>query len=261
MKSFVNNFPILFDKRAFLVYNKAMDIQNFLKNHKGISFHMPAHKERADFIFRDITEIYGADNLRAPDGIIKNSQDRAGDFLGGKAFYLVNGASSGLLASVLSLGESPLLLDRNCHESVINALIITGAMPEYIYPKKDEIFGIPSPVSPDKPIDKNFIYTAVTYFGKVCDTNKIRAIAKDKILISDEAHGAHFYFSEELKKFRALKSDISVLSFHKSLPALTQTAVLLSKTKNSEHLLAENAFFYLLFSRIHLPTEFKSSKQ
>lgn len=214
-----------------------MDIQNFLKNHNGISFHMPAHKERADFIFRDITEIYGADNLRNPQGIIKNSQDRAGKFLGGQAFYLVNGASSGLIASVTALGNEEISVDRNCHESVINGLIISGAMPEYIYPQKDEVFGIPSPVSFENKINKKaFIYTAVTYFGKVCDTNKIREFAKDTFLISDEAHGAHFYFSPELKKYCAKKSDISVLSFHKSLPSLTQTAVLLSKTKNSDFL-------------------------
>ena len=229
--------PILFDKRAVLLYNRTMDIQNFLKKHNGISFHMPAHKERADYIFRDITEIYGADNLRNPKGIIKNSQERAGKFLGGEAFYLVNGASSGLLAAVLSLGETPLLLDRNCHESVINGLILSGAMPKYIYPKKDEVFGIPQPVTLENITDeKAFIYTAVTYFGKVCDTDKIRENAKDTILISDEAHGSHFYFSEELKRFRALKSDISVLSFHKSLPALTQTAILLSKTQNNDFL-------------------------
>ena len=237
MKSFVNNFIILFDKRVFLVYNEAMDIQNFLKNHNGISFHMPAHKERADFILRDITEIYGADNLRNPQGIIEASQKKAGKFLNGDAFYLVNGASSGLLASVISLGETEVFLDRNCHESVINGLILSGAMPRYIYPEKDDVFGIPNPVMPKNQIDTTaFIYTAVTYFGKVCDTDKIRELSKDSILIADEAHGSHFYFSENLKKYRAEKADISVLSFHKSLPSLTQTAVLLSKNADCKFL-------------------------
>jgi len=215
-----------------------MNTQDFLKKHSGISFHMPGHKERTDFIFRDITEIYGADNLRNPTGIIKNSQEFAGEFLGGQAFYLVNGASSGLIASVCALGECEVLVDRNCHESVINGLIISGAMPKYIYPKKDDIFGIPKPVKLEAPVnEKAFIYTAVTYFGKVCDTDKIRNIAgENTILISDEAHGAHFYFSPELKKYRALKSDITVLSFHKSLPSLTQTAVMLSKNANGSFL-------------------------
>ena len=125
-----------------------MDIYNFLEKHNGISFHMPAHKNRADFIYNDLTEIYGADNLRNPDGIIEKSQKKAAEFLGGKnAYYLVNGASSGLMAAVASLGEKEVLIDRNCHESVINGLIISGGMPKYVYPEKDEIFDIPKPVN------------------------------------------------------------------------------------------------------------------
>lgn len=209
-----------------------MEIYNFLEKHNGISFHMPAHKNRAEFVYNDLTEIYGADNLRSPRGIIESSQRRAAEILGGKkAFYLVNGASSGMISAVASLGEREIFIDRGCHESAINGLIISGGIPKYIYPKTNEIFGIPEPIAPVVGEIKNaFVYTAVTYYGKVCNSKKIRENAGDNaILIADEAHGAHFYFSEMLKKYRATQADINVLSFHKSLPSLTQTAVLLTK--------------------------------
>ena len=192
---------------------------------------MPAHKKRADFIYNDITEIYGADNLRKPEGIIENSQKKTAQILKcDEAYYLINGASSGLLSAVMYLGEKEIIIDRSCHESVINGLIMSGGMPRYIYPETDEIFGIPKPIETEK-INKPIVYNSVTYYGKVCDTQKIRNAVGDNIVIADEAHGAHFYFSDELKKYRAREADINILSFHKTLPSLTQTAVMITKGK------------------------------
>ncbi len=201
-----------------------MDIYGFLKEHDAVSFHMPAHKNRVPFIFNDITEIYGADNLRNPTGIIKNSQKRAAEFLGGDmAYYLVNGASSGLLASAMYLGGGDIAVDRNCHESVILGLVMSGGFPHYIYPKIDKDFDIPVPITKN-PYPYPLVYTAVTYYGKA-----VKGLKNISFCVADEAHGAHFYFSSELKKLRAENADINILSFHKTLPSLTQTAVMLAK--------------------------------
>jgi len=205
-----------------------MTIYEYLKNFSEISFHTPGHKGRIPFEIKDITEIEGSDNFSCPTGIIKNSQKLMAEALGKEdSFFLVNGASSGIIASILAYTSEndTVLIDRNCHSSVIDGLILSGAVPKYIYPEYNADFGIPLPIKTlNYTNEKMVIITTPTYYGDTADIENIKSQCKSGILLCDEAHGAHFYFSKRLKT--PDNADISVISFHKTMPTLNQGAVL-----------------------------------
>ncbi len=209
-----------------------MSIYKYLSDFSEISFHMPGHKGRIPVPIRDVTELSGTDNLMCPEGIIQDAQEHMARVLEKKeVFFLTNGATSGILASILATvmpGET-VLVDRNCHASVIYGLILSGGIPKFVYPKVNAQFGIPCPLSAED-IDYNgekvFILTSPTYYGETADLKKIREKVGDAIILQDEAHGAHFYFDHSLASCRNRESDLTVLSFHKTMPTLNQGAVL-----------------------------------
>ncbi|MGL4790022.1 MAG: aminotransferase class I/II-fold pyridoxal phosphate-dependent enzyme, partial [Anaerotignaceae bacterium] len=208
-------------------------------------FHMPGHKmgnglEENNVFAMDITEINDFDNLFKPEGIIKEAQQLMAKTFGAEeSFFLVNGSSSGIIAAITSVcsdGDT-ILLARNCHKSVFNGLVVSGARPVYIMPTELEeipVFGAINPKDVEFALEKNpqtkaVVITSPTYEGIVSDIEKISEIAHNyKIpLIVDEAHGAHFNFNHFFPK-SAIKcgADMVIQSLHKTLPAPTQTAVL-----------------------------------
>lgn len=213
-------------------------------------FCMPGHKKGLGIDFRmnnpfemDITEIDNLDNLHHPTGIIKESQELAAKTFGAdNSYYLVNGSTSGLEAAVLSVcGDSDeIIVARNCHKSVYNGIILSGAKPIYIYPQYMDEKGYFGGVSSseieksiiENPESKAVIITSPTYEGIVSDVQKIAYVVHkyNKILIVDEAHGAHFKFNNYFPK-TALEcgADIVIQSLHKTLPAPTQTAIIHTK--------------------------------
>ncbi|MCF0230125.1 MAG: hypothetical protein HUJ76_10615, partial [Parasporobacterium sp.] len=203
------------------VYNTA-PVAEFLMQHAAgnpVSFHMPGHKGRAiydefgysDFLGTimdcDITEIPGADNLFQTEGIIKETMEHYRKLYGAKASYLlINGTSGGIIASVLASVKKghKLVMARNCHKSVFNALTLGDIEPIYAYPDMLEEYGISGAVSPGeiaKLLDEHADADAVilpspNYYGICSD---IKAIAEEvhkrnRILIVDQAHGAHLKF-------------------------------------------------------------------
>jgi len=209
-------------------------------------FHMPGHKRNPKFLFfenelinYDITEFGDMDNLHDPQGLIKEMNIRCAKvFDAHESFLMVNGSSGGIIAAIMTVCKDgdKILIARNSHKSVFSGLIYSGAYPKYIYPNVTDI-GVVGGVSPnDIKIElekdeniKAVLITSPTYEGFTSD---IRAIAEivhhhNKILIVDEAHGAHFNFSTSFPE-TALKqgADIVVQSLHKTLPSFTQTSVL-----------------------------------
>lgn len=203
-------------------------------------YHMPGHKrnpqagEMAGYYRFDITEIDGFDNLHHAEGIIKEAEQRAGRLYGAEeTHYLVNGSTCGVLASILAVtGQGDeILIARNCHKSVYHAAIMQGLTLHYYYPKVMKEYDIYDGVDVQEitklldtyPNCKAVVITSPTYEGILSD---VRAIAqavheKGKILIVDEAHGAH------LKEGAvAGGADLVIHSLHKTLPAMTQTALL-----------------------------------
>jgi len=213
-----------------------MSIYEYLNEFSEISFHMPGHKGNIPVPIVDVTELSGTDNLMCPEGIIKEAQEKMAKVLGKKeTFFLTGGATGGILASVLATitpGER-VLVDRNCHASVIYGLILAGGIPKFVYPKINEEFGIPCPLSAED-IDYNgekiLIVTSPTYYGEVANIKEIRETVGDITIIQDDAHGAHFYFDDAFASCRTNESDLTVLSFHKTMPTLNQGAVLCCNT-------------------------------
>lgn len=129
------------------------------------------------------------------------------------------------------------IVARNCHKSVYNAIDIFSLRPVYLFPEVDE-YGICIDIKKEQvenalkqnPDTKLIIITSPTYEGIISDIREIVNIAHQYgiTVFVDEAHGTHLSFDESLRRFEALNSgaDIVVQSLHKTLPALTQCAIM-----------------------------------
>lgn len=209
-------------------------------------FHMPGHKRNtarfgSDLPYGiDITEIEGFDDLHHPDGILKEAQEKASRIYGtGETRFLVNGSTAGILSAILGCTRKgdQVLVGRNCHKSVYHAIYMNELEPVYLYPgfRPDIQLNTEISVSAVKAAlnehsrVKAVILVSPTYDGVVSDIRGIAGeVHKRGIpLIVDEAHGAHFgfhpYFPESALGQGA---DVVIHSLHKTLPALTQTALL-----------------------------------
>ncbi|MCS6103026.1 aminotransferase class I/II-fold pyridoxal phosphate-dependent enzyme [Clostridium botulinum] len=202
--------------------------------------------------FLDITEVDHLDNLHCPEGVIKEAQELLSKtYNAKKAYFLVNGSSCGNLASIFDAFDEgdEVIVERNCHKSIYNALILRKLKVRYIEPIVDtekDIFLPPNKENIYKSVDncnnpKGIILTYPNYFGITYDIEEIIKDLKKRNLniIIDAAHGAHFGQSDKLPKDIYYLADYVVLSAHKTLPALTQGAYLLVN-KDSE-----NIEFYL----------------
>ncbi|MEE3420051.1 MAG: decarboxylase [Lachnospiraceae bacterium] len=188
-------------------------------------FHMPGHKGRGDEIQRiDITEIDGFDNLHDPEEIILEEMERAAAFYGTKRTYFsVNGSTCALLAAISAAVPrgGTLLMERGCHMAVYHAAYLRDLHLQYIdYPTpEDEKMRTPDAV----------VITSPSYEGCVKHVEKWAAFAHERgiPLIVDEAHGAHFSMHPYFPKSAIHKgADLVIQSVHKTLPAMTQTALL-----------------------------------
>lgn len=223
-----------------------MDILTKLEEYSKAGYvpmHMPGGKRNTEYASTsvlDITEIDGFDNMHNAEGIIKNASCRAAKLYGAdKTLMLVNGSTAGILSAICGATKrkGKIIVARNCHVSVYNALIMAQLEPVYVIPEVDNDTGIYSGVSLEqirKCVENNrdaqaVIITSPTYEGVVSEVREIASYLHEKgiPLIVDEAHGAHFKFSEEFPE-SAVKAgaDIVINSIHKTLPALTQTALL-----------------------------------
>ena len=203
-----------------------------LKKLNRYPFHMPGHKRNAKFdisgIEIDITEIDGFDNLHSPIGSIFEIESKLSKiYHSAYSFMLVNGSTVGILASIFAVTErgDKIIIARNCHKSVYNACFLRELDVVYIEPEYDSENGYYTEIKQetvdraiaDNPEAKAVVITSPTYEGNASN------ITAGIPLIIDAAHGAHFGFGK-FPKYP--KGDIVVSSLHKTLPSLTQTAVI-----------------------------------
>ncbi len=204
--------------------------------------HMPGHKrvdgfgQIDDAIKVDITEIDGYDDLYNPEGIIKDALDRAKKIYNTKkTYFLVNGSTVGILTSIFAVipqgGKA--LIARNCHKSVYHALELRDIYTDYLKLNQENgIYDVVDPKQLEEKLKENqydaVIITSPTYEGRVSDIKELSNICHgyDVPLIVDEAHGAHFIFSNRFPKSAVEYADVVIQSTHKTLPTLTQTALL-----------------------------------
>lgn len=206
--------------------------------------HMPGHKRSVshfgDPFSIDITEIEGFDNLHRPQGVLAEAQARAAALYGAdETYYLVNGSSCGILAAVAASVKrgGRILMARNCHKSVYHAVYLNGLHASYLYPPADTRRGINGSILCEAveealarhPDTEAVLITSPTYDGVVSDIEAIAGAVHraGAVLIVDEAHGAHFVMHSYFPKSAlACGADLVVNSLHKTLPSLTQTALL-----------------------------------
>ncbi len=249
-------------------------------------FHMPGHKRNKDLTGAelpygiDITEIEGFDDLHHANGILRQAQKRAARvFHGEETCFLINGSTVGILSAILGCTQrgDKILMARNCHKSVYHAVYMNELKPVYVYPQfytkneydlngeiePEEVFDIMK--QNEEPSGKNKIRAIVivspTYDGVISDVGKIAKIAHSYHipLIVDEAHGAHFgfhpYFPDNSNRKGA---DVVIHSIHKTLPSLTQTALIhmngriadRERMKRYLHILQSSSPSYILMAGI-----------
>jgi arginine decarboxylase len=214
------------------------------------AFYTPGHKRgqgissalRDRFgsaVFRaDLPELPGLDNLFAPDGVIHQAQCLAAQTFGAaETWFLANGSTSGIQAAMLAtVGDGDrIIVPRNAHRCVIAGLMLSGAMPVWVSPQLDDTWQLPTGIDPQAiaqalvTAPAAILLVSPTYHGLCSDVGAIAALAHQHHipLLIDEAHGAHFAFHPDLPTPAiAAGADLAVQSIHKTLGALTQSAML-----------------------------------
>jgi arginine/lysine/ornithine decarboxylase len=208
--------------------------------------HMPGHKRQKAgvlpevFTQADISEVEGFDNLHQPRGILEKLQKRAAAiYRAEESFYLVNGSTGGILSGIsaaIPMGGH-LLMVRGAHLSVYHAAYLRQLRLSYIYPDKVSGYSISEGVTSEEvrlaltqyPDVSAVLIVSPTYEGRIAQVGAIaEEVHKWGIpLIVDEAHGAHLGFGEGFSENSCRQgADLVVHSVHKTLPALTQSALL-----------------------------------
>lgn len=196
----------------------------------------------------DVNSMKPLDNLCHPTSVIREAEELAAEaFHASHAFLMVGGTTSAVQAMVLSCCKKgdKIILPRNVHRSVINALVLCGAKPVYVNPDTDLNLGISlgMKVSQVKQaIEQNPDAVAVlvnnpTYYGICSDLRTIVKLAHEKGMkvLADEAHGTHFYFGENMPvSAMDAGADMASVSMHKSGGSLTQSSLLLIGKNMSE---------------------------
>lgn len=225
-----------------------------LKRHTAanpLSFHVPGHKygavfpkaARGDFerlLQIDVTELRGLDDLHHPESVIAEAQRLTAEFYGvDETFFLVNGSTVGNLAMIFATceEEKKVIVQRNCHKSIIHALQLVGATPIFLPPEFDQDVCVASYVAYETVKEvielhqdaKALILTNPNYYGMAIDMTEIVNIAHSYEIpvLVDEAHGAHFILGSPFPKTAiACGADVVVQSAHKTLPAMTMGSYL-----------------------------------
>lgn len=210
---------------------------------KNVIFHMPGHRQGRlmpafDFCRADLTEVPGLDNLHDPQSAILEAETMAARAFGAdRTLFCVNGSTGGIMAMILAClneGEK-VVVDRCCHRSVINGLILAKAEPVFVQGEYDERSGVILPPQCDDIMQavcsskaKGVLITRPNYYGVCRDISDLADKLHEKgcLLLADEAHGAHFPFVEGMPKSAGVcGADIWVQSAHKTLPAFNQAAM------------------------------------
>lgn len=215
--------------------------------------HMPGHKRNLEMpgdgnagrtlseaAALDITEIDGFDNLHEPEGILLDAMERAARLYGADhTFYSVNGSTAGLLTAISAAVPEggTLIMARNCHKAVYHGVYLRRLQPVYLYPETIGGLNIADVITPGQveeallmhPEASAVLLTSPTYDGVTADVERIARIVHryDIPLIVDAAHGAHFGFHPGFPDNPVhLGADLTVVSLHKTMPCMTQTALL-----------------------------------
>ncbi|MBB2183051.1 aminotransferase class I/II-fold pyridoxal phosphate-dependent enzyme [Lachnospiraceae bacterium MD1] len=224
------------------------------KKNRVVPFDVPGHKggrgnpELTEFLGMDclkvdVNSMKPLDNLIHPVSVIKAAEELAAEaFHADAAFFMVNGTTSAVQAMIMSTCKAgdKIIMPRNVHRSSINALVVCGAIPVYVNPGVNHELGIPLGMSVNdikttmdaNPDAKAILVNNPTYYGVCSNLKEIVTLAHENgmYVLVDEAHGAHFYFGEELPiSAMDAGADMAAVSMHKTGGSLTQSSFLVCK--------------------------------
>ena len=227
-------------------------LENF-RRMRVVPFDVPGHKrgrgnpELTEFLGQkcvgvDVNSMKPLDNLCHPVSVIREAEELAADAFGAAhAFLMVGGTTSSVQTMVLTACRrgDEIILPRNVHRSVLNALVLCGAIPVYVNPEVDQRLGISLGMRREqvaKAIKEHPNAVAVlvnnpTYYGICSDLRAIVRMAHEAgmLCLADEAHGTHFYFGGGLPvSAMEAGADMASVSMHKSGGSLTQSSLLLT---------------------------------
>ncbi|MBP5652320.1 MAG: aminotransferase class I/II-fold pyridoxal phosphate-dependent enzyme, partial [Lachnospiraceae bacterium] len=223
------------------------------RNLRVVPFDVPGHKrgrgnpELTSFLGQqcvsvDVNSMKPLDNLCHPISVIREAEILAAEAFGAaEAFLMVGGTTSAVQSMVLTACKrgDEIILPRNVHRSVINALVLCGAIPVYVNPQVDRRLGISLGMKVEQveqairehPNAVAVLVNNPTYYGICSDLRSIVKLAHDHgmLCLADEAHGTHFYFGEDLPvSAMDAGADMASVSMHKSGGSLTQSSFLLA---------------------------------
>ena len=231
------------------------------KKKRVVPFDVPGHKRGRGnpelvqllgekCVSLDVNSMKPLDNLCHPVSVIREAEELAAEAFGAASAYLmVGGTTSAVQSMILSVVKAgdKIILPRNVHKSVINALVLCGGIPIYVNPEMNQRLGISLGMQVEKvkqAIEDNPDAVAVfvnnpTYYGICSDIKTIvqLAHARGMRVLADEAHGTHLYFGKNLPiSAMAAGADMAAGSMHKSGGSLTQSSLLLlNKGVNTDY--------------------------
>ncbi|MDU1213837.1 aminotransferase class V-fold PLP-dependent enzyme [Finegoldia magna] len=251
---------------------------NLINRKEKVSFHMPGHKGKMlegmnDFLENilkiDVTELSDTDDLYHANNIIAEGRNNLALFSHAKkSMYLVNGSTSGIVASIMSVLDEndKILVEKNCHKSVINGVrFARGKSVEVECDGVCEQEVLIENLKKDSSI-KAVLITRPNYYGiyqpieklvEYCHENNIK-------IIVDEAHGTHFALDCFDKNAMQLGCDISINSYHKTMPAFTQTAAinfncedeLIDKTMSNLQMIMTSSPSYIFMTSVEYAIDY-----
>ena len=230
-------------------------------------FDVPNHKmggfdnEFLDYVGQqvyacDVNAPIGMDSLLRPRSVIKEAEALCAECFGADhCLFMVNGTTGGILTELVGVlhPKDKIILPRNVHKSIINGLILSGAIPIFVHPDIDPLTGIANGVPveayrqavAENPDAKAIFVINPTYFGICSNLKEIAELAHSNgmLAIADEAHGTHLYFDHHLP-LGALQAgfDLTACSMHKTAGSLTQSSLVLSKGKRVDWERVKNVF-------------------
>ncbi len=228
-----------------------------------------------DEIFRmDLTETPLTDDLHNASGAIKEAEDLASELWESDyTHFLVNGSTCGNQTMIITAANNgqTICIPRNAHKSALMGLTLGGGRPVYIMPQIEEEWGLHGGITPAQveemfakyPECRGVMVVSPTYYGITSDLEGIAKVchAHNAVLMVDEAHGAHCYFSGLLPKgAMQAGADMCVQSIHKVTGSFTQSSMIHVKSKLVDrgfleanlHLVQSTSPSYLLMASLDM---------
>ncbi|MBR7186049.1 MAG: aminotransferase class I/II-fold pyridoxal phosphate-dependent enzyme [Clostridia bacterium] len=199
-----------------------------------VSFHTPGHKRTG----ADITELSYSDCLSSPTGILQAAENDIAEILGGeRSFILTDGSTSGIFSMVYALkaaGKTSLAVPAYSHPSVWHACEVMRIKPvpmpqtvRYGIPQQPDVAALEAALEGAEAI----LLTSPDYYGNIANLSAAQklCVQANKPLLVDGAHGGHLHREKEV--YAGSYADMWVDGVHKSLPAMTQGAVVSAKSQ------------------------------